>query len=86
MPKTDSQKEYKKKVKRLTVDFYPTETSLWNHIEAQPQKQTYIKSLIRADLEKQSNLRICPTCKSEWHNRETVCPHCGAKIASKPGP
>lgn len=83
MPKTDSQKEYKKKVKRFTVDFYPTEANLWNHIEAQPQKQTYIKNLIRSDLEKQASLRICPTCKSEWHNREIICPNCGTRIGGE---
>ena len=43
---------YKKKVKRITVDFAPTETEVWEHIQAQPNKQGYIKSLIRADMEK----------------------------------
>jgi hypothetical protein len=43
---------YKQKVKRITVDFYPTEESEWEHIQSQPNKQGYIKSLIRADMEK----------------------------------
>jgi hypothetical protein len=43
---------YKKKVKRLTLDFSPAEEELWNHIQSQPKKQTYIKALIRADMER----------------------------------
>lgn len=53
---TDAQKKaikkYKQKVKRITVDFPPTETELWDHLQAQGKKQTYIKDLIRADMEK----------------------------------
>lgn len=53
---TDAQKKaikkYKQKVKRITVDFYPTEEELWEHINNQTKKQTYIKDLIRADMEK----------------------------------
>ena len=45
-------KKYKEKVKRLTIDFAPTELELWEHIQSQPKKQTYIKSLIRADMNK----------------------------------
>lgn len=45
-------KKYKEKVKRITVDFSPAELELWNHIQQQDKKQTYIKSLIRADIEK----------------------------------
>lgn len=44
---------YKKKVKRMTLDFSPAEEELWNHIQSQPKKQTYIKALIRADMEKE---------------------------------
>lgn len=55
---TEAQKRAKKKyqpnVKRLTIDFYPTETDLIEQIEKQPQKQTYIKDLIRKDIEKQT--------------------------------
>jgi hypothetical protein len=43
---------YKQKVKRITLDFHPTEDDLWQHIQSQEKKQTYIKSLIRADMEK----------------------------------
>ena len=59
MPKTSEaqlravkkfKEKYKEKVKRITVDFYPTEEELWNHIQSQPKKQTYIKDLIRKDM------------------------------------
>lgn len=45
---------YKKKVKRITIDFAPTETDMWEHIQSQEKKQTYIKNLIRADMERGS--------------------------------
>ena len=44
--------KYKEKVKRITIDFYPTEEDLWNHLQSQDKKQTYIKDLIRKDMEK----------------------------------
>lgn len=44
-----AKKRYRAKVKRLTIEFYPTEKVLIEKIEAQPQKQTYIKNLIRKD-------------------------------------
>jgi hypothetical protein len=44
--------KYKQKVKRITLEFHPTEEGLWQHIQSQPKKQTYIKCLIRADMEK----------------------------------
>lgn len=47
-----AKKKYRAKGKRMTIDFYPTETDMIAHIEKQPQKQTYIKNLIRADMEK----------------------------------
>lgn len=46
------QKYKRENVKRITVDFYPAESDLWEQIEKQPKKQTYIKDLIRADMEK----------------------------------
>lgn len=46
-----SQKYKKEKIKRITVDFSPKETELWDHIQGQPNKQGYIKGLIRADME-----------------------------------
>ena len=44
--------KYKQKVKRITLEFHPTEDEMWEHIQSQPKKQTYIKDLIRADMEK----------------------------------
>lgn len=45
-------KKFNEKRNRITVDFYPTESDLWEHINQQPKKQTYIKDLIRADMER----------------------------------
>ena len=45
-------KKYKAKLNRLTIDFSPAETDLWEHIGKQPKKQTYIKNLIRQDIER----------------------------------
>lgn len=47
-----AKKKYQSKIKRFTVDFYPTEADLIAQLEKQPKKQTYIKDLIRADIEK----------------------------------
>lgn len=43
-------KKYKEKVKRITIDFYPSEAELWEHLQQQDMKQTYIKNLIRKDI------------------------------------
>ena len=45
-------KKYREKMNRITIDFSPAEAELWAHIQSQPKKQTYIKDLIRADIEK----------------------------------
>lgn len=44
--------KYRDQGKRMTVDFYPSEADLIEQIEKQPNKQGYIKSLIRADMER----------------------------------
>lgn len=49
-----AQKYKREKVKRITVDFSPTEADLWEHLQAQGKKQTYIKNLIRADARKKN--------------------------------
>lgn len=41
------------KVKKVLLEFYPTETDLVEHLQKQPKKQTYIKALIRADMKKE---------------------------------
>ena len=45
--------KYLAKGKRLTINFYPTELELYEHLEKQPQKTTYIKDLIRVDIKKE---------------------------------
>lgn len=50
-----ARKNYQSKVKRFTVDFYPTESELFEHLAKQPKKQTYIKDLIREDIKKEGN-------------------------------
>ena len=56
---TDAQrkalKKYKANVKRLTVDFPPSESDLWERVSNQPNKQGYIKALIRADMEREKH-------------------------------
>lgn len=47
-----AQKYKKANIKRITIDFSPAEADLWEHIQKQPKKQTYIKDLIRADMGK----------------------------------
>lgn len=47
-----SQKYKKENIKRITVDFSPKESELWDQVNKQPNKQGYIKGLIRADMEK----------------------------------
>lgn len=42
--------KYNAKRQRITLDFYPTETDLWEHIQAKDGKQSYIKELIRKDM------------------------------------
>lgn len=50
-----AKEKYQAKVKRFTVDFYPTEQELWDQLQAQKNKQGYVKSLIRQDKEKDGN-------------------------------
>lgn len=47
-----AKKKYLSKGKRFTVDFYPSEIGLIKHLEKQEKKQTYIKNLIREDIER----------------------------------
>lgn len=53
---TEAQKKalekYRASVKRFTVDFPPADVELWEHLKNQPNKQGYIKELIRKDMEK----------------------------------
>lgn len=45
-------KRYKQKnVKKFSLDFYPSDMDILEHIQAQPFKQAYVKALIRKDME-----------------------------------
>lgn len=44
--------KYMKSVRRFTVDFPPAEHDLAEHLDKQPNKQAYIRDLIRADMNK----------------------------------
>lgn len=48
----DAVKKYKKKVNRFSIEFYPTDTKLWDWLNGQQNKQGYIKNLILADMER----------------------------------
>lgn len=53
---TESQRKalnaYRHKGKRMTIDFYPKELDMVEWLNQQPKKQTYIKELIRRDMER----------------------------------
>ena len=53
---TEAQKrakeKYRKKGKRLMLQFYQSEQDMIDHLEKQSAKATYIKNLIREDMKK----------------------------------
>lgn len=53
----DAKKRYKAKIKTVRVELYPTDADIKNRLENRLQagepKATYIKRLIREDIEKQ---------------------------------
>lgn len=59
MPATDAQRKadrkYKSTLKRALVTFYPAEAGLWEWLDSQPNKQGYVKQLIREDMERRQN-------------------------------
>ena len=53
-------KKYRQeKLNRFTVNFSPVDSELWEHIQNQPNKQGYIKALIRADMEPPKPCDFC---------------------------
>ena len=55
MAQTDAQRKAKAKyqrnaVKKMLLEFYPSDTELYEKVQAQKNKQGYIKDLIRKDL------------------------------------
>lgn len=60
--KTDAQKKaiakYREKGLRLSIEFFAgTEKDLIEHMNKQPKKATYIKQLIREDLERKRDAK-----------------------------
>lgn len=50
---TPQQRYNRKNSKNMTIHFVmTTEADLYNHVQAQSNKQGYIKALIRADMDK----------------------------------
>lgn len=45
-------RNYKRKIARLYIELYLSDQDIIDHLDAQPKKQTYIKDLIRKDMEK----------------------------------
>lgn len=50
-----AKRNYRKKTKSITIEFYPTEFDLFEYLETQEQKRTYIKNLIREDMKKRQS-------------------------------
>ena len=60
MALTEAQKRAQRKyvresVKQTTVRFYPSETDVWEWLNAQGNKASYIKGLIRRDMEERGS-------------------------------
>jgi vacuolar-type H+-ATPase subunit E/Vma4 len=53
-----AKRKYLAKGKRIILELYPTEADLIAHIEKQPNKQGYIKQLIKEDIEKEKRDRL----------------------------
>lgn len=54
--KKRANKKYYEKVKRMLLEFYPTDTDIIEHLDSlNTPKQTYIKNLIRADMKKEQS-------------------------------
>lgn len=56
MPLTDAQRRAKakyktEKVKKILVEFYASDTDLWEKVQEQENKQGYIKALIKRDIQ-----------------------------------
>ena len=45
-------KKYREKGKKMTIDFYPSELDLYEHVRKQEKPYAYIKELIREDIKK----------------------------------
>ena len=54
-PLTEARKKakakYNEKVKRISIEFYPSEMELYEKVKSQESIQKYIKELIRKDIQ-----------------------------------
>ena len=54
-PLTEARKRakanYNKKVKRISIEFYPADMELYEKVKSQESIQKYIKDLIRTDIQ-----------------------------------
>ena len=47
-----AKQKYNEKVTKITIEFYPSDAELLQKVNEQPNKQVYLKSLIKKDIEK----------------------------------
>lgn len=47
-----AQSKYRKNLKRMTIEFYPTDQDVLDKLDSVESKQGYIKNLIREDIKK----------------------------------
>lgn len=57
MPLSDARKRAnakyaKEKVRQVGIKFYPSERDIYEWLQGQPNKQGYVKALVRADMER----------------------------------
>lgn len=54
-PISEAQKKakaaYRKKLRQVNIEFYPSDADILVHLDKQDSKATYIKNLIRKDIE-----------------------------------
>ncbi len=66
MALTEAQKRakrnYEKKVKKISLQFYPTETDLYEFLQTKDNKAGFIKQLIREAMEKE---HLTPSTEEE---------------------
>lgn len=77
-------KKYKEKnkpnIKRFTVDFYPPDHDLFDHIKQQPNQTGYVRELIRADVERGKIPENSAADKWVWADDGYLrCGNCGQK-------
>ncbi len=49
-----TKKYVKEKTKRVTLVFFPADMDIWEYLQSQPNKNGYLKELIRDDMKKDS--------------------------------